>query len=213
VNIDIWSDVVCPWCYLGKRRLERALETFDHRDQVRIAHRSFQLDPSRPRHQTTSRRAMLKAKYRLSDEQVEEMDRKMERLAAAEGLDYHLTDAGMTGNTLDAHQLVHLGRDRGIEDDVLERLYRAYFTEQRSLFDRQPLVDLGVDAGLDADEAARVLERDTYVPAVMADLDEARALGISGVPFFVIAGRYAVSGAQPTDVFRQALARARTESS
>lgn len=156
---------------------------------------------------------MLKAKYRLSDEQVEEMDRKMERLAAAEGLDYHLTDAGMTGNTLDAHQLVHLGRDRGIEDDVLERLYRAYFTEQRSLFDRQPLVDLGVDAGLDADEAARVLERDTYVPAVMADLDEARALGISGVPFFVIAGRYAVSGAQPTDVFRQALARARTESS
>jgi predicted DsbA family dithiol-disulfide isomerase len=213
VRIDIWSDVVCPWCYVGKRRLERALEAFDHREQVRIAHRSFQLDPSRPRHQTTSRRAMLKAKYRLSDEQVQEMDRKMERLAAAEGLDYHLTDAGMSGNTLDAHQLVHLGRDRGIEEDVLERLYRAYFSEQRSLFDRESLVDLGVDAGLDAGEVARVLEEDTYVPAVTADVNEARALGISGVPFFVIDGRYAVSGAQSIEAFRQALARAWTSSS
>ena len=208
MEIHIWSDVVCPWCYLGKRRFERALATFDHRDAVRVAHRSFQLDPSKPRHETSNRRAMLKAKYHLSDGQVLEMDGKMERMAAAEGLPFHLTDAGTTGNTLDAHQLLHLAKDRAVQDVVLERLYRAYFTEQRSLFDRDSLVELGADAGLDPTEARQVLEHDSYVDAVTADVNEARSLGVSGVPFFVIAGRYGVSGAQSTDVFSEALARA-----
>jgi predicted DsbA family dithiol-disulfide isomerase len=213
MRVDIWSDVVCPWCYLGKRRFEHALATFDHCDDIQVVHRSFQLDPSKPRHHTSNRRAMLKTKYHLSDAQVAEMDAKMERLAAAEGLQYRLSDAGVTGNTLDAHQLLHLAKERRVQDQAIERLYRAYFTEQRSLFDRDSLVSLATEAGLDADEARQALERDAYVDAVATDVSEARSLGVSGVPFFVIGGRYAVSGAQAVDVFSQALARAWDDSS
>ena len=120
MDVHIWSDVVCPWCYLGKRRFEHALALFDHRDEIRVTHRSFQLDPSRPRHQTMSRREMLKSKYQLSEQQVRDMDTRMEHLADIEGLDYHLTEAGLTGNTLDAHQLLQLGKARGIQDAVCE---------------------------------------------------------------------------------------------
>ncbi len=208
MDVHIWSDVVCPWCYLGKRRFEHALALFDHRDDIRVTHRSFQLDPSRPRHQTTNRREMLKSKYRLSDQQVRDMDVRMEHLADVEGLEYHLGDAGLTGNTLDAHQLLQLGKARGIQDAVIERLYRAYFTEQRSVFDRDSLVTLAGEAGLDQAEARDVLERDAFVDAVTADVLEARSLGVSGVPFFVVGGRYGVSGAQATDVFTEALTKA-----
>ena len=207
MDIHIWSDIVCPWCYLGKRRFEHALALFDHRDDVRVTHRSFQLDPSRPRHQTTNRRAMLKSKYQLSDQQVLDMDARMERLADIEGLEYHLTDAGLTGNTLDAHQLLQLAKARGIQDAVIERLYRAYFTEQRSVFDRDSLVTLAKEAGLDEAEVRDALEHDAYADAVTADIREARSLGVSGVPFFVI-GRYGVSGAQSADVFAEALSTA-----
>jgi len=207
MDIHIWSDIVCPWCYLGKRRFEHALALFDRRDDVRVTHRSFQLDPSRPRHQTTNRRAMLKSKYQLSDQQVLEMDARMERLADIEGLEYHLTDAGLTGNTLDAHQLLQLGKARGIQDAVIERLYRAYFTEQRSVFDRESLVTLATEVGLDEAEVRDVLERDAYADAIAADIREARSLGVSGVPFFVI-GRYGLSGAQAAEVFSEALSRA-----
>ena len=211
MDIHIWSDIVCPWCYLGKRRFEHALTLFEHRDQVRVTHRSFQLDPSRPRHETTNRRAMLKAKYRLSDQQVREMDARMEHLADIEGLAYHLTDAGLTGNTLDAHQLLQLGKERGIQDAVIERLYRAYFSEQRSVFEQDSLVTLAGEAGLDEGEAREVLERDAYVNAVAADVREARSLGVSGVPFFVLDGRYGVSGAQAVEVFTEALTTVWTE--
>lgn len=207
MDIHIWSDIVCPWCYLGKRRFEHALALFDHRDDVRVTHRSFQLDPSRPRHQPTNRRAMLKSKYQLSDQQVLDMDARMERLADIEGLEYHLTDAGLTGNTLDAHQLLQLAKARGIQDAVIERLYRAYFTEQRSVFDRESLVTLAKEAGLDEAEVRDALEHDAYADAVTADIREARSLGVSGVPFFVI-GRYGVSGAQSADVFTEALSTA-----
>jgi predicted DsbA family dithiol-disulfide isomerase len=208
MDIHIWSDIVCPWCYLGKRRFEHALALFEHRHEVRVVHRSFQLDPSRPRGETTNRRAMLKSKYQLSDQQVREMDTRMEHLANVEGLEYRLTDAGLTGNTLDAHQLLQLGKDRGIQDAVIERLYRAYFTEQRSVFERDSLVTLAGEAGLEAGEARDVLERDAYLDAVAADAREARSLGVSGVPFFVLDGHYGISGAQATDVFGAALANA-----
>jgi predicted DsbA family dithiol-disulfide isomerase len=208
MDIHIWSDIVCPWCFLGKRRFEHALALFDHRDEVHVTHRSFQLDPSRPRHQTANRREMLKTKYQLSDQQVRDMDTRMEHLADIEGLEYHLTDAGMTGNTLDAHQLLQLGKARGIQDAVIERLYRAYFTEQRSVFERDSLVSLAGEAGLDQAEVRDVLERDAYAEAVAEDVREARALGVNGVPFFVIGGRYGVSGAQATDVFTEALTKA-----
>ena len=192
---------------MGKRRFERALEGFAHRDQVQVTHRAFQLDPARPRGETSSRRRMLMSKYRRTAAEVLEMDAKMEALAAAEGLEYHLTDANLTGNTLDAHQLVQLARTHGLQDAMLERIYRAYFTEQRSLFDRESLVSLGSEAGLDATEARQALEHGAFVDAVAGDLNEAKSLGVTGVPFFVVDGRYGVSGAQPVEVFGQVLAR------
>lgn len=208
MHLHVWSDVVCPWCYLGKRRLERALEDFEHRDAIIITHRSFQLDPSRPRGQTVNRRQMLMAKYRLTPEQVEALDRKMEHTAGADGLTYHLAAEGVTGNTFDAHRLLHLAKARGRQAAAIERLYRAYFTEQRSIFDVDSLVTLAGDVGLDAGEARRVLESTDYADAVAADVNEARLLGVSGVPFYAIDDRFAVSGAQSIDVFRQALTRA-----
>jgi predicted DsbA family dithiol-disulfide isomerase len=205
MRVDIWSDIVCPWCYLGKRRFEKALAAFEGSDEVRIAHRSFQLDPTRVKGETPSRRAMLQSKYRLSEEQVRTMDLKMEQMAAAEGLEYHLTDAGLTGNTLDAHQLVHLAATHGREDEMIERLYKAYFTEQRSVFDIDSLQALATDEGLAAAEVREALEGGRYVDDVRRDLNEARSLGVTGVPFFVIDGRYGISGAQATDVFSRAL--------
>ena len=205
MRVDIWSDIVCPWCYLGKRRFEKALAAFEGSDEVRVAHRSFQLDPTRVKGETPSRRAMLQSKYRLSEEQVRTMDLKMEQMAAAEGLEYHLTDAGLTGNTLDAHQLVHLAATHGREDEMIERLYKAYFTEQRSVFDIDSLQALATDEGLAAAEVREALEGGRYVDDVRRDLNEARSLGVTGVPIFVIDGRYGISGAQATDVFSRAL--------
>jgi predicted DsbA family dithiol-disulfide isomerase len=208
MHIDIWSDVVCPWCYLGKRRFEKALSGFEGRGDVTIAHRSFQLDPTRPKGETTSRRTMLMSKYHLTEDRVRELDRNMEVMAAAEGLEYHLTEKGQTGNTLDAHRLVHLAAGHKREHQMLDRLYKAYFTEERSVFDVESLVGLAVDEGLDATEVREALESNQYVDAVKRDLDEARMLGVSGVPFFVIDGRYGISGAQATDVFSRALTMA-----
>jgi predicted DsbA family dithiol-disulfide isomerase len=208
MHIDIWSDVVCPWCYLGKRRFEKALSGFEGRGDVTIAHRSFQLDPTRPKGETTSRRTMLMSKYHLTEDRVRELDRNMEVMAAAEGLEYHLTEKGQTGNTLDAHRLVHLAAGHKREDQMLDRLYKAYFTDERSVFDVESLVGLAVNEGLDATEVREALESNQYVDAVKRDLDEARMLGVSGVPFFVIDGRYGISGAQATDVFSRALTMA-----
>ena len=208
MHIDIWSDVVCPWCYLGKRRLEKALASFEGRGDVTIAHRSFQLDPTRPKGETTSRRTMLMSRYRLTEDRVREMDHNMETMAAAEGLEYHLTEKGQSGNTLDAHRVVHLAASHDRGDQMLERLYKAYFTEQRSVFDVESLVSLAVEEGLDATEVREALESDRYVDAVRRDLEEARMLGVTGVPFFVIDGRYGISGAQATEVFTRALAMA-----
>ncbi len=207
MKIEIWSDIVCPWCYLGKRRFERALAAFPHRDAVVIEHRAFQLNPAAERGVTSSRTELLKGKYRLSDDQIQALDERMERLAAEEGLAYNLA-ATATGNTLDAHRLVHLAKLSGLGDAMVERLYRAYFTEGRSVFEEDALVALAVEAGLDAEAARTALRTGAYADAVSADTRQAAALGASGVPFFVIDGRYGVSGAQTADVFEDALTRA-----
>jgi predicted DsbA family dithiol-disulfide isomerase len=207
MRIDIWSDIVCPWCYVGKRRFESALTRFEHRDDVHVVHRSFQLNPAAPRDGTSSRREMLMRKYRLSPEQVVEMDARMTQTAAADGLEYHL-EGTLTGNTLDAHQLVHLGQVRGVQDAVVDRLYRAYFTEQRSIFDHASLVDLAGDAGLDREDAAAALRENRFAEAVETDNELAHRLGATGVPFFVIDERYGISGAQAQDVFLDVLEKA-----
>jgi predicted DsbA family dithiol-disulfide isomerase len=212
MRIDIWSDLVCPWCYIGKRRFERALASFEHADGVEVIHRSFQLDPAAPKGRTIDRREMLMRKYGWSPSQAEEMDARMVRTAADEGLEYHL-EGGVTGNTFDAHRLVHLAADHGLQDAAIERFYRAHFTEGRSLFEDDSLVELAADAGLQHDEARAVLDGSAYARGVERDAADARALGISGVPFFVIDGRYGVSGAQSSDVLASALQRAWMERS
>jgi predicted DsbA family dithiol-disulfide isomerase len=204
MRVDIWSDIVCPWCYVGKRRFEKALAQFGDCHKVEIVHRSFQLNPAAPRDSTSSRREMLMKKYRLSAEQVVEMDKRMTQTAAAEGLDFNL-EGTLTGNTFDAHQLVHLARAHGLQDAVVERLFRAYFTEQRSVFDPKELAALAADAGLDRDEAAAALCDNRYAEAVQADIDLARDIGATGVPLFVFDKRYGTSGAQAPEVFLDAL--------
>jgi predicted DsbA family dithiol-disulfide isomerase len=204
MRVDIWSDLVCPWCYVGKRRFERALADFAGRDDVDVVHRSFQLNPAAPRDHQTNRREMLMRKYRLTPQQVDEMDARMVRIAAADGLEYHL-DGTVSGNTGDAHQLVHFARDHGAQDAMIERLYRAYFVDRHSIFDRDSLVTLAGQAGLDQTEAGAALREDRYAAAVERDMEAARRLGITGVPFFLIDERVGVSGAQSSDVFLEAL--------
>jgi predicted DsbA family dithiol-disulfide isomerase len=213
VRIDIWSDLVCPWCYVGKRRFERALAQLPNGNDIQVVHRSFQLNPVLQKGKTINRREMLKSKYGWSEPEAESMDTRMEQTAGAEGLEYHLGATGVTGNTGDAHRLTHLALERGIQDAVVERFFRAYFTEQRSLFDPDSLVELASEAGLDPAEIRRVLQGSAYADAVAADVQEAKTLGVNGVPFFVIGKRYGVSGAQPTELFIDVITRARTESS
>jgi len=210
MRIDVWSDLVCPWCYIGKRRLERALAAWPDAPPVDIVHRSFQLNPSAATGTTSPRRDYLRAKYGWSPAQAAKIDSDMEQRAAADGLEYHLTAEGLTGNTFDAHRLVHLARERGRQDEAVERFFRAYFTEQRSLFDKASLETLAVDAGLDAADARGVLAGTDFSDAVDTDLREAHALGVSGVPFFVFDRRLGLSGAQPIEVFVDAIKQAST---
>ena len=207
MRVDVWSDPVCPWCYIGKRRFESALARFDGRDRVELVHHAFQLNPAATPGVTSSRREMLMRKYRLSAGQVDDMDARMTATAAADGLEYHL-DGTVTGNTFDAHQLLQLARERGAQDALLERFYRAYFTERRSLFDAPSLLQLAHDVGLDREEAEAALRDRRYADAVAADIDAARRVGVTGVPFFVIDSRLALSGAQPPETFLAALSQA-----
>ena len=208
MRIDVWSDLVCPWCYIGKRRLEHALARMPDAPPVEIVHRSFQLNPSAPMGTTSKRRDYLMKKYGWSQAQAEKIDADMEARAAADGLEYHMSADGLTGNTFDAHRLVHLAQERGVQDATVERFFRAYFTEQRSLFDHASLSAIAAEAGLDTADVRRVLDSHAYGDAVIADGEHARQLGVTGVPFFVFDQRLGVSGAQPVEVFIDALKQA-----
>lgn len=210
MRVEVWVDLVCPWCFVGKRRFERALAGFAHRAEVQLVHRSFQLDPTLPPGKAFGQTEILQSKYGMSHEQARTAQARLERLGAVEGIELRLTD-GLTGNTFDAHRLVHLAKARGLEDAAMERFYRAHFSEQRSLFDHPSLIELAGEAGLDREEVARVLAGADYAAAVRADAAEAQALGARGVPFFVLAERFGVSGAQPAEVFSEVLARAWAE--
>ena len=206
MRIDIWSDIVCPWCYIGKRRFERAVAGFEHRDALEIVHRSFQLDPASPRGEVHNHRDRLMFKYGMSRSQADATQIRMEQTAADEGLEFHLV-GGTTGNTVDAHRLLCLSREHGMQAVLLERLYLAHFAEQRSIFDVESLAALASEVGLNSDEAAEVLRGEKYDDAVGADLRAARDHGIGGVPFYLFDNRHGVSGAQPTESFSGVLTR------
>jgi predicted DsbA family dithiol-disulfide isomerase len=212
LRIDIWSDIACPWCYVGKRRLEGALAQFAHKDDVAIHWRAFELDPSAPRVRDADGgyAARLARKYGSSTAQAEERLRHMTELAAADGLDFRF-DRIRPGNTFDAHRLLHLAGLRGVQDALKERLLRAYMTEGQAIGVPEVLAPLAREAGLDEAEVRALLDGDRYAAEVRADEAEAHALGISGVPFFVIGGRLGVSGAQTSDVLLGALDRGWSE--
>jgi predicted DsbA family dithiol-disulfide isomerase len=207
VQIEVWSDVVCPWCYIGKRRLETALARFPHRDQVEVTWRSFQLDPSIPEGTTHPTLPALARKYGTSEDDMRAMQARVERIAAEEGLTYHLAD-GVSGNTHLAHELLHLAGERGLGDVAKERLLHAHFEEARSVFDVEGLVALAVEFGLDEGEARAALTDRRYREAVDQDIATARLLGANGVPFFVIDRTYGAAGAQPAELLLQILERA-----
>jgi predicted DsbA family dithiol-disulfide isomerase len=201
MKIEIWSDVVCPWCYIGKRRLEHALRDFEHADDVEITWRSFQLNPDTPPGVATPTKEYLVQRF---GPQAGEMSARVAELARAEGLDFN-TDAELNVNTLDAHRLLHLADESGRGDAAKERLLRAHFTEGADLSDPEVLTGLLAEAGVDPDRARAVLASDEYADAVQADIELARGLGATGVPFFVIDRKYGISGAQPAEAFLQAL--------
>jgi predicted DsbA family dithiol-disulfide isomerase len=207
MQVEIWSDPVCPWCYLGKRRFERALESFGHRDEVTVVYRSFELDPSAPPGVTTPTVERLADKYGMTAGQADDTQRQMEQRAAQDGLEFRM-EGLRSGNTRDAHRLLHLAKAHGVQAELAERLHRAYFTEQASIFDRSSLTGLAVEAGLDRDDVIRVLASQEYGDAVDTDEAMAAALGVNGVPLFVVDRRYGISGAQPPEVIAQVLDQA-----
>jgi len=211
LRIDVWSDIACPWCYVGKRRLEAALGLFPHRAEVEVVWRAFELDPTAPPEKdlSLSYAARLAKKYGSSVREAEARIVQLTETARADGLDFRF-DQIRPGNTFDAHRLLHLARERGIQDAVKERFLRAYMTEGEPIGRRDALVRLGTEVGLDPAEASDALERGLFSDQVRADEQEAHTLGVSGVPCFVLAQRYAVSGAQPAKHLLQALDQAWT---
>ncbi|MBX9393478.1 DsbA family oxidoreductase [Streptomyces sp. TRM72054] len=209
MRVEIWSDIACPWCYVGKARFEKALAAFPQRDQVEVVHRSFELDPGRAKDDVQPVLTMLAKKYGMSEAQAQAGEDNLGAQAAAEGLQYR-TRGRDHGSTFDMHRLLHLAKEHGRQDELVQRLYRANFAEERSLFnDDERLVEIAVGAGLDEAEVRKVLaDPQAYADEVRADEREAAQLGATGVPFFVLDRKYGVSGAQPAEVFERALTQA-----
>jgi predicted DsbA family dithiol-disulfide isomerase len=207
VHVEIWSDIACPWCYIGKRRFEAALAGFDHRDDVTVTWRSFQLDPGAPAEHEGDLAEHLAAKYGSSIEEARSRHAHVTQLAAAEGLDFHFERA-RSGNTFDAHRLVHLGAAHGLQEAMQERLMRAYLSEGELMSDHAALARLAAEVGLPSDEVAESLAGDRFADSVHDDARTGAALGITGVPFFVVDRAFGASGAQPPEVLRGLLEHA-----
>ena len=212
MNVEIWSDIACPWCYVGKRRFEAALAAFEHRDQVRVTWRSFELDPGAPRERDVDGATHLADKYGTTRDRALEMQRSMTEAAAGDGLDFRF-DIARGGNTFDAHRLVHLAAEHGIQDAVKERFMRAYLTEGEPIGDPDALARLAVEAGLREAEVRDVLTTERFALEVRADERTAHGLGINAVPFFVVDRALGAAGAHPPEALRGLLERAWRERS
>jgi predicted DsbA family dithiol-disulfide isomerase len=209
LRVDVWSDIACPWCFVGKRRLEAALERFPHGAEVEVVWHAFELDPTAPRERDVSQSyaERLAKKYGFPVAQAQARISQMTETAKADGIAFDFEHI-RPGNTFDAHRLIHLAEALGQQDAVKERFLQAYLAEGEAIGDPQALQRLAVEAGLPAAEVERVLSSDAYATEVRADEQNARELGISGVPFFVLDQRLALSGAQPAEVFLSALSQA-----
>ncbi len=209
MQVEIFSDVVCPWCAIGKRRLEAALGRFEHADDVDVVWRAFELDPGAPARRDGDNVDRLARKYGMTRQQAVEANARLTAAAAAEGLDFHL-ERTQSGNTFDAHRLLHYARSAGpgLQNALKERLFVAYFTDGDAIGDPETLVRLATEVGLDPHECADILAGDRYAAEVRGDERDAYELGVTGVPFFVVDGKFAVPGAQDADTVLSVLRRA-----
>jgi predicted DsbA family dithiol-disulfide isomerase len=211
MEVEIFSDVVCPWCAIGKRRFEAALGGFEHADEIDVVWRAFELDPHAPARRQGDNADRLAKKYGMTRAQAVAANEKMTATAAAEGLDFHLERA-RSGNTFDAHRLLHYARfaGPGMQDSFKERLLVGYFNEGAAVGEHDTLLRLAAEVGLDPEQCAEILAGDRYAQEVRADEREALELGVTGVPFFVVDGRFAIPGAQDADTILGVLRRAWT---
>lgn len=213
MKIEVWSDYVCPFCYIGKRRLEVALDQFPHRDQVEVEFKSFELDPNSPKNIGQNIHEVLAKKYGMSVEKAKEANQGVGQQAATVGLKFNFDEMQPT-NTFDAHRLAKFAKTQGKEAAVSEMLLHAYFTESKHIGDIETLADLAEAAGLNRQEVLQVLnDKEAYATDVRQDESLAQQYGVRGVPYFVINQKYAISGAQPTETFMGALQKVWEEES
>jgi predicted DsbA family dithiol-disulfide isomerase len=207
MQVEIWSDIACPWCYVGKRRFEAALAAFEHRDEVIVTWRSFELDPQAPVARSVDSATHLAQKYGMSREQAQASQRKLADVAAGDGIDMRF-DLSRGGNTFDAHRLVHLAEAHGIQDAMTERLMRAYFTEGEPIADADTLTRLALEVGLPEDEVRDVVAGTRYAAEVREDERTAMSLGIHAVPFIAVDRRIGAAGARPPEALGELLRQA-----
>ena len=210
MKVEIWSDVMCPFCYIGKRRFEDALQKSAHKDEIEVEWKSFQLNPAMVTSPDTNINQYLAKVKGWSIEQAEEMNAYVTNMAAEAGLTYNF-DKAVVANSFKAHRFTHLAKQHGLGDAAEEQLFKAYFTDGKNTDDIDTLIGLGTAIGLDAAEIKQTLESDAYAGEVKQDITEAQRLGISGVPFFVLDRKYGISGAQSPDVFTDTIEKAFTE--
>jgi predicted DsbA family dithiol-disulfide isomerase len=207
LKIEIWSDVMCPFCYIGKRKIENAINDFPHKSKVEIEWKSFQLDPTTKSQPGKSTYDYLAEKYGRDRQWSLEMHENVTNLAKAEGLEYNF-DKAIIANSFDAHRLSHLAKKYGKGNELEELIFKAYFTEGKDVSEIEALVDLGRNVGLDETEIRNMLASKQFKEAVQNDIIEAQQIGVRGVPFFVLDRKYAISGAQPNEVFTETLEKA-----
>ena len=206
MHIDVWSDVVCPWCFIGRRRLQKAIARIGA--EVTVKHRAFQLQPDLQ--ETVPTKELLSSKYRISEVEVQSMQANVCSIADGEGLCYDLSET-QSGNTRDAHRLLLWAESCGKQDELLELMYSSYFEKKQSLFSHQDLLSITDACGIKEDEARAILNSESYQAECDADIALARQLGITGVPFYAIDMRYGISGAQPDEVFFETLKEAMSQ--
>jgi len=210
MKVEIWSDVMCPFCYIGKRRFEQALQHFEHKEEVEIEWKSFQLNPDLETDPAISINQYLADRKGWTIDHARQMNDHVTKMAAEAGLTYNM-DKAVVANSFKAHRFSHLAKKHGLGVEAEEALFKAYFTDSKNIDDNAILAELGKQIGLDVAEAEQVLNSEAYADEVKHDIDTAQYLGIQGVPFFVLNNKYAVSGAQAVDVFEQSLTKAFSE--
>ncbi|QQK79255.1 DsbA family oxidoreductase [Salicibibacter cibi] len=212
MNVEIWSDIACPFCFIGKRKFEDGLQQFSHRGDVNVTFKSFQLDPNADTEQTQTNAEMLAGKYGMSMEKANEMTQQVTDQAKEVGLDYNLESSVLT-NTKDAHRLSHFAKEEGKMEEMMERLLMAYFTEGKHVGDHETLVTLAEEVGIEGEAVRAMLDSDRYEDIVREEMQEGTDIGVQGVPFFVFNRKYAISGAQPAHAFLEVLEKVQEEES